>query len=590
MPQRIGGDGEGIGNAVTAIVIAELCHRVQRSQGSVLLPVVYGIGAGGEGSAGLAAIGGSPRILAVHNVGGNGQHRQGMNGIPIGRRLAKLGNDPMSHIGGNEIHTVVIIAEFGECAHGFKIRDEAILVENGTNRRIANGRKRIRHHGKTGDTKGHEAIHLGVVKGHLGLFVGILIVHVVNGVHGVDVKVAEPCNVYVKASHDLVEIQPIPLHNGHLRANVHLTGGIVASVQSDEKKLGQVAPRPEELHLLTHLHSRHTASNGVIIAVNGTHDIVVLILDRVGINGNLGAEALKALGKVNRPQHRQIGLGRGAKGVEGVKHTEAGLGDQCATVLAHTAHDLGDPHGVAAEKLVVLGSTEVTSDTKLHDKVIHQLLSPLLGEDAPLHITLNVDIKEGTDTAKGHGGAILLLDCAQIGKIRPLDRLAGIGGRTADIKAVHGGHFLQITQERDLLVQLLGETNVSCVAHLVGQKALVLLLLLNETVYAVESHTAVVTDDTASAIGIGEARNDVALSGGSHLIGVSAEHTVVMGGTVTELLLHLGAEAIPVGSAGLPCHTDTAEGIDSSAQRAIGLHTHDDLVILVNVAGRVAGQ
>ena len=82
----------------------------------------------------------------------------------------------------------------------------------------------------------------------------------------------------------------------------------------------------------------------------------------------------------------------------------------------------------------------------------------------------------------------------------------------------------------------------------------------------------------------------MALTGGAHLVGVGAEHAVVVGGTEAELLLYLGGELIAVGLAGLLHHTHTAEGVDGSLEGAVGLHAHDDLVVLVDVAGGEAGE
>ena len=66
--QSIGGNGEGVGDTVTAVLISELCNGVKGGESAALLSVVHGVCAGGKGCAGGSAVGGRSRVLSVHNV------------------------------------------------------------------------------------------------------------------------------------------------------------------------------------------------------------------------------------------------------------------------------------------------------------------------------------------------------------------------------------------------------------------------------------------------------------------------------------------------------------------------------------------
>ena len=59
--------------------------------------------------------------------------------------------------------------------------------------------------------------------------------------------------------------------------------------------------------------------------------------------------------------------------------------------------------------------------------------------------------------------------------------------------------------------------------------ALVGLLLGNDEVDTVQSHTTIVAHDTATTIGVGQTCEDVVVTHVLHLLGVSIEYAVVVG-------------------------------------------------------------
>ena len=68
LSERIGSDGEGIGDTVAAVLLAKVCIGVEGCERTVLFSVVHGVCAGGEGSAVSTAVGSSSGILTVHYV------------------------------------------------------------------------------------------------------------------------------------------------------------------------------------------------------------------------------------------------------------------------------------------------------------------------------------------------------------------------------------------------------------------------------------------------------------------------------------------------------------------------------------------
>jgi len=54
------------------------------------------------------------------------------------------------------------------------------------------------------------------------------------------------------------------------------------------------------------------------------HEVVVLVLDRAGLDRNLDAKILEALWQVLRPQHGEVWLRSRPEVIECMQHTEAG--------------------------------------------------------------------------------------------------------------------------------------------------------------------------------------------------------------------------------------------------------------------------
>ena len=268
--------------------------------------------------------------------------------------------------------------------------------------------------------------------------------------------------------------------------------------------------------------------------------------------------------------------------------TIAHLGNHVATVGAHAAQAFGDPGGIAGEDVVVIGGTGELDQTQLHNEVVNELLDLLLGEDAVAQVTLGIDIEEGGGTTKAHGGAVLLLDSGEIGKVNSLDRFLNVRSGLGDIAAVNTRHGFQLFKGTDLLGKLLAVTDHIC-QHNAGGGRLLELLVLDQAVNAIQGNTAIVADDTAAAIGIGQTGDDMTVAAGTHLGGVGIKYAGIVGLAMDgEELLDFGIEMIAVILAGLLCHTDPAVGHQGTLEGLIGLEADDGLLLLIQITGAVA--
>jgi len=270
------------------------------------------------------------------------------------------------------------------------------------------------------------------------------------------------------------------------------------------------------------------------------------------------------------------------------------LGDHAAAVHADAAHFQRCPDGVAGEQLVVAGDAGELDHAELHDHVVDELLSLALGQDALVQIALDINIEEGGDAAHAHSGTVLGLDGGQIAEVQPLAGFLGGLCGLRDVAAVSLGHLLHALQGVDLACDLLAQADDIIGHGAVAAVGEVFLLELDEGVDAVQCHTAVVADDTATAIGVGQAGDDVGVAGGLHLGGIGIEHSLIVGaGVVGEDLVQLFRGLVAVGSAGLLRHLDAAVGHECTLQGLVGLQADDLLKLfqaLVDVAGAVCGQ
>ncbi len=343
---------------------------------------------------------------------------------------------------------------------------------------------------------------------HLKPLVAVAVVHEVDDVERVDVERGQPLEYFDEPLHHLVVVQVFRGYGIERRGDLLAGDFVTASVDGVQQRLRQVGARPEELHLLADAHSRHAAGDAVIVAPELPHEIVVLVLDGALVNGHPGAVPLEVLRHPLGPQHRDVGLGRGAEVVKRVQDPEAGAGHQRFPVDAHAPHRLRDPDGVSREELVVFGRAQKPDDPELHDKVVDQLLRFRLGDEAALQVPLNVDIDKGRCPPDRHRRAVLLLGRGEVRQVQPLDGLLRAFRGPPQVEAVRVRHLPQLLERADLLRNLLPHPDHRRFHVLVLEHGAVPLLGLNQPVEPVQRHPAVVPDDAPPPVRVREPGDD----------------------------------------------------------------------------------
>ena len=261
-----------------------------------------------------------------------------------------------------------------------------------------------------------------------------------------------------------------------------------------------------------------------------------------------------------------------------------------AAVLADAADGLGDPHRVAAEQLVVLRGAQVARHAQMQHEIVHDLLRLALGHQTGLNVALEVNVEEGRGAAEAHRRAVLLLDAGKIAEVQPLNGLLRVLSRTGDVEAVGRRHRDHVLQRLDLVGKLLCTADLLLGGGYFAEGILVLLLLLDQTVYAVQRNAAVVADDAAAAVGVRQTGQQTDMTRLADVLGVRREYAVIVGLVILELLLDLRGDLVAVLFAGVAHHTHAAERVACTLQRLVSLETDDDLAVFVEVAGAERGD
>ena len=232
----------------------------------------------------------------------------------------------------------------------------------------------------------------------------------------------------------------------------------------------------------------------------------------------------------------------------------------------------------------------MASHAQLHNKIVYQLLSTALSEYAPIDVAFNIDVNERACPAERHSRSVLLLDCGKICKVKPLNRLARVACRRRYVIAVHLRHLLEHFHKVKLFLQFLAQPYDLLCHILIFKRDFICLFKFDKRIHTVEGNSAIVSYYPASSVGVGQTGEQRNMACLSHLTRIGSEYSVVVSCLISELVLDFIGQLIAVSLCRLTRHAHTAEGIYTSAQGAVGLKTHDKLLFLVKITGRIGDE
>ena len=116
-----------------------------------------------------------------------------------------------------------------------------------------------------------------------------------------------------------------------------------------------------------------------------------------------------------------------------------------------------------------------------------------------------------------------------------------------------------------------------------------LLLVLNQTCSTIQSHTTIVTDDTATTVCIRQTGDDSRPTGRQHLLRIGRKHSFVVRLTVfRENLFRHRVEMVAVSFQAVFHHADTAFRKNTTLERGIRLQSHNHFIILIYITRPVS--
>src|SRR6266850_439190 len=159
-------------------------------------------------------------------------------------------DDPRSKL----VDSIVVVAKLWELAFGVIVGYEPSLLTDHSNSRITNCGQAVGNHGQTSHAKGHGPQGSVVVQCHLEALIRILVVHVVNDVHGIDVNASKPLHQLFEPADNIVEIKVLALDGADCWTHLLACDFVAATVDCIEKAFGKIGAGAEELHLFAHEH------------------------------------------------------------------------------------------------------------------------------------------------------------------------------------------------------------------------------------------------------------------------------------------------------------------------------------------------
>ena len=170
----------------------------------------------------------------------------------------------------------------------------------------------------------------------------------------------------------------------------------------------------------------------------------------------------------------------------------------------------------------------MTHQTQLDDELVDELLCTGLVQNACVQIALDVDVEESGRAAKRGRRAVVLLDAGQICHVQRLHCLVRVLCRLGQVDPVACRHGLDLAQCANLLGNLLAQADALLVHRTVNCLEIV-LFLLDQAVDAVQRNAAIVADDAAAAIGVGQTGEQADVTGNTGALGVGVKDTFVVG-------------------------------------------------------------
>ena len=174
---------------------------------AVAVTAMHGIRAGRKRLPSPAAIRSIAGRFAVDDIRSDCENRLCMEGVPISGILSQLLHERTDQPNGELVDAIVIIAKLREFAFGFIVNHQPGLVADDADLGISDGGEAVCHNGHPSHAKRHGPQRSIVMERHFDTLIRILVMHVVNDVHGIDIDAREPVHHFFELGDDVVKVE-----------------------------------------------------------------------------------------------------------------------------------------------------------------------------------------------------------------------------------------------------------------------------------------------------------------------------------------------------------------------------------------------
>ena len=528
MTECIRADCLCIWNTIECILVWKFSNRVKWSKKTALLCTVSWVSTRWKWLACFSAVRKWTCSLTVYNIWCNCKDRCCRLWISVCVAVSDLAHKLTEKVYSDFVCSIIVVAVSWELTVDLEVSSNTVFITDNLNLSILNSAKWVNYMWEACDTCSKCTTAVSINKSHLGSFIVILVVHIVNHIKCTYIEVSKPIHHSVILLDNLSIVKVFRSNRSVFRTYLYLCLLINTAVDSVKKTLSKVSTSAEELDFLTGFCCRYAAADWVIIAPYRTHNIIVLILNWACLNRDLRSVLLKALRKSWRIKNCEVWLRWRAHILKCVEETEVVLCNLWTAVDTDTCNFKSSPYRVTWEELVVAFDSCELNHTALHNKVVNKLLCLCLCKCTVLKVTLNINVEECRNSAYAHCSAVLSLDSCEVTKVEPLNSFFSVLSRLWNIKAVDCSHFFHAVKSLDLICDFLSELEVASSHTLTVCFGEVFLLALDKVINTVKSDSSVVAYDSASAVCIRKTCKNLVVTSYLHFRCVDIEYTLVM--------------------------------------------------------------
>src|SRR5262249_15884950 len=152
--------------------------------------------------------------------------------------FSQFAHERANYPGSKMVNAIVVVAELGEFTFDLISGYEPGCIADHANSRVADCRQAVGNHGQSSHTESNRTQWSIVVQRHLNPLIGVLVMHVVDDVHGIYVDTGKPVHHRLEFVDHSIKVKELSLCRTNCGPYLLAADLVPASVNGIEKTLG----------------------------------------------------------------------------------------------------------------------------------------------------------------------------------------------------------------------------------------------------------------------------------------------------------------------------------------------------------------